>query len=51
LLMSGYASDLVGRQGVLIHQGLFLEKPFTKKSLLAKVYSVLHSESTRPQAD
>jgi PAS domain S-box-containing protein len=42
LFMSGYAGDLVRRQGVVLDEAFFLEKPFTKKSLLARVYSVLH---------
>ena len=43
LFMSGYAGDLVTRQGVVIEETSFLEKPFTKKVLLRKVYLVLHS--------
>jgi two-component system, cell cycle sensor histidine kinase and response regulator CckA len=50
LFMSGYTGDLVGRQGVLLQQDSFLEKPFTKRSLLAKVYSVLHDESATRQS-
>jgi PAS domain S-box-containing protein len=49
LFMSGYTGDLVGRQGVLIEEVYFLEKPFTRKSLLVKVYAALHSESARQQ--
>jgi PAS domain S-box-containing protein len=50
LFMSGYTGDLVGRQGVPMEQSHFLEKPFTKRSLLTKVYSVLHAgpESSSP---
>jgi PAS domain S-box-containing protein len=44
VFMSGYAGDLVARHGVLIHQDSFLEKPFTKRSLLTKVYSALHGD-------
>jgi len=40
---------LVGRQGVLIQEAYFLEKPFTRRSLLTKVYAALHSESAKPQ--
>jgi CheY-like chemotaxis protein len=50
LFMSGYAGDLVGRQGVLMHEDSFLEKPFSRRSLLTKVYSVLHRESARQQS-
>jgi len=50
LFMSGYAGDLVGRQGLLMQEDSFLEKPFTRRSLLTKVYSVLHRESARQQS-
>lgn len=50
LFMSGYTGDLVGRQGVLMQEASFLEKPFTKRSLLVKVYSALHGESARQQS-
>jgi two-component system cell cycle sensor histidine kinase/response regulator CckA len=43
LFMSGYAGDLVTRQGVVIDESSFLEKPFTRKSLLTKVYTALHA--------
>jgi two-component system, cell cycle sensor histidine kinase and response regulator CckA len=49
MFMSGYTGDLVGRQGVLIEEASFLEKPFTKRSLLVKVYAALHSVSARQQ--
>ncbi len=49
LFMSGYTSDLVGRQGVLIEEAYFLEKPFTRRSLLTRVYAALHRESAKPQ--
>jgi CheY-like chemotaxis protein len=49
LFMSGYTGDLVGRQGVLTEEASFLEKPFTRRSLLSKVYAALHSESARQQ--
>jgi len=42
LFMSGYTGDLVNRQGVIMEEASFLEKPFTKRSLLTKVDSVLH---------
>jgi len=37
LFMSGYASDLVTRAGVLESEKALLNKPFTRKSLLSKV--------------
>jgi two-component system cell cycle sensor histidine kinase/response regulator CckA len=49
MFMSGYTGDLVGRQGVVIDEASFLEKPFTRRSLLVKVYAALHSESARQQ--
>ena len=49
LFMSGYTGDLVGRQGVLIEEAHFLEKPFTRRSLLLKVYAALHVESAKPK--
>jgi PAS domain S-box-containing protein len=47
MFMSGYTGDLVGLQGVLIDEASFLEKPFTRRSLLVKVYAALHSEAAR----
>ena len=41
LFMSGYASDLIVRAGVPEPERLVLHKPFTRKSLLTKVRSVL----------
>jgi hypothetical protein len=35
--MSGYPSDVIARQGVVEKGVLFLQKPFTIKSLAAKV--------------
>jgi CheY-like chemotaxis protein len=45
LFMSGYSGDMVKRHGLLIQEDSFLEKPFTKRSLLKKVYSALHRQS------
>jgi two-component system cell cycle sensor histidine kinase/response regulator CckA len=45
VFMSGYSDDMVKRHGLLIQEDSFLEKPFTKRSLLVKVYSALHRES------
>jgi len=47
LFMSGYTGDLVALRGVVMQQASFLEKPFTKRSLLAKVYSVLHDQPAK----
>ncbi len=44
LFMSGYTGDLVSQRGGSIQEVTFLEKPFTRDSLLAKVYFALHSE-------
>jgi PAS domain S-box-containing protein len=45
VFMSGYAGDLVTQHGVLVQEHSFLEKPFTKRALLTKVYSVLHGKT------
>jgi len=44
VFMSGYSDDMVKRHGLSIQEDSFLEKPFTKRSLLVKVYSALHRE-------
>ena len=44
LFTSGYTGDLVSQRGGSIQEATFLEKPFTRDSLLAKVYFALHSE-------
>jgi two-component system cell cycle sensor histidine kinase/response regulator CckA len=49
LFMSGYTGDLIGRQGVLMEEVSFLEKPFTRRSLLMKVYAALHGDASRQQ--
>jgi YesN/AraC family two-component response regulator len=43
LFMSGYTGDVVALRGLLTQEH-FLEKPFTRKSLLSKVHSALHSD-------
>ncbi len=48
MFMSGYASDLVALREALMQESSFLEKPFTKRSLLAKVYAILQSEFPNP---
>jgi two-component system cell cycle sensor histidine kinase/response regulator CckA len=47
LFMSGYTSDVVALREALTHESSFLEKPFTKKALLTKVYASLHGNSIR----
>jgi two-component system, cell cycle sensor histidine kinase and response regulator CckA len=44
LFVSGYTGDLVAQRGGLVPEAAFLEKPFTRSSLLKKVYSALRSE-------
>jgi PAS domain S-box-containing protein len=45
LFMSGYTGDLVALRGGSMPESAFLEKPFTRSSLLKKVRSVLHSKT------
>lgn len=45
MFMSGYSETLVERQEML-EEATFLEKPFTRKALLTKVYSILHRHSS-----
>lgn len=47
VFMSGYSDDMVKQHGLLMQEDSFLEKPFTKRSLLRKVYSALHRESEK----
>jgi two-component system, cell cycle sensor histidine kinase and response regulator CckA len=42
IYMSGYTSDLVDRHGLLDHDTVLLEKPFTLHALLTKVHHTLH---------
>ena len=44
VFMSGYSDDMVKRHGLLMQEDSFLEKPFTRRSLLVKVYSALHRD-------
>jgi two-component system, cell cycle sensor histidine kinase and response regulator CckA len=44
VFMSGYTGDLVSQRGASIQEVSFLEKPFSRNSLLNKIYSALHSE-------
>ena len=51
LFMSGYTADLAALRDVLMPEAAFLEKPFTRSSLLVKVHSALHGVSaTQPQS-
>ncbi len=45
VFMSGYAGEVVARHGISVEEAFFLEKPFTKRTLLNKIYSALHSET------
>jgi PAS domain S-box-containing protein len=42
LFMSGYAADLIARQGGVRHPVELIEKPFSSRSLLSRVHSILH---------
>jgi CheY-like chemotaxis protein len=44
LFISGYTGDLAALRRGLISERTFLAKPFTRVSLLKKVYAVLHSK-------
>jgi two-component system, cell cycle sensor histidine kinase and response regulator CckA len=43
LYMSGYTNDLIDHHGILDPGTVLLEKPFTLRLLLTKVYQVLHA--------
>ena len=47
LYMSGYTDDIVVRAGVLEHDTLFLQKPFSQSALLSKVREALDRSSAR----
>jgi len=49
LFVSGYTGDLLARRGGMVPQAAFLEKPFTRSSLLKKVRSALHSDPVKQQ--
>jgi CheY-like chemotaxis protein len=48
LFMSGYAGDFISRAGVPESDRYVLHKPFSRKSLLSKVRSVLDEVATKP---
>jgi YesN/AraC family two-component response regulator len=41
LYMSGYAHNLIAHHGILISGSAFIQKPFTKQSLLSGLRGVL----------
>jgi CheY-like chemotaxis protein len=43
LLMSGYAGDLIARYRSTDPEIMLIEKPFTRRNLLAKIRAALHS--------
>jgi two-component system, cell cycle sensor histidine kinase and response regulator CckA len=47
VFMSGYPGDLVALRGGLIPEAAFLEKPFTRRSLLRKVHAALQSQPAK----
>jgi len=46
LFMSGYTADLIAHHGVLEKGVQFLQKPFAKHDLAAKIQNVLHKTSS-----
>jgi CheY-like chemotaxis protein len=42
LFMSGYTSDIIDNQGLLVEGMHFIQKPFSKKELAAKIREVLN---------
>jgi two-component system cell cycle sensor histidine kinase/response regulator CckA len=51
LYMSGYTNDLIDQHGILDHDTVLIEKPFSLRSLLAKVYHVLHPTQSSKTAN
>jgi DNA-binding NtrC family response regulator len=45
LYMSGYAADVIARHGVLEKNTSFIPKPFTVRTLAAKVREALQKEA------
>ena len=43
LFMSGYTSDIIANQGVLVEGTHFIQKPFSKKELAIKIREVLNT--------
>ena len=48
LFMSGYTADIIARQGMLVEGVCFIQKPFSKKDLAAKVREALESKMSVP---
>jgi PAS domain S-box-containing protein len=44
LFMSGYTADMIAKQGVLAKNVHFIQKPFRRKELVAKVHEALNGE-------
>ena len=42
ILMSGYATEMLGRHDPIPPDVIFIEKPFTRDSLLSTIHAVLH---------
>jgi hypothetical protein len=42
-LVSGYTGDLIAQYKAMDPNVKLMEKPFTRRSLLATIYEVLHS--------
>ena len=48
VFMSGYTGDLVPQRGGSLLEAAYLEKPFTRSSLLKRVRSALHTAAAFP---
>ena len=46
LIMSGYGEELLGSQRMIPEGALFLQKPFTEQTLLARVQAIDVARST-----
>ena len=44
VFMSGYAAEMLSRRNLLPNNAVFVEKPFSKETLLATLHSVLHGD-------
>ncbi len=51
LFMSGYTGDPVHQRSQLARETAYLEKPFTRSSLLQRVRSALQAEPAKPQLE
>ncbi len=47
LFMSGYTSDIIANQGVLVEGMHFIQKPFSQKELAARIRKVLNTEEEK----